>query len=203
MYLGATSTLPPEYRAIILEKYPHIVWQRNYFSASTLLVSKGKASEKPIADISKNKDLFNGYNPGKWYDDGYHFEQDEEWGPGYSKSLSELVKKPSDLVDVAVKLKLSDLKQDPLLVVNVQAADSVILYRDTRASKHVINLKDSTVTLVQSIKFIDLKYQQFDKPILNTYIWNRDKKRLKIISFRVTYRQDNPFTYGLYQPIIE
>lgn len=202
-YLAATSSLPPTYRAMILQKYPHIIWQKNYFSASTLLLSKSPASEKPIADIVKNKTLFNGYNPGKWYDGGYHFEKDEEWGPGYSKPLSELVKRPSDIVDVVVKLKLSDLKQEPLLVLNIQSVDSTIVYRDTPASRHTINLNDSTVTLVQSIKFIDLKYQKFENPILNTFIWNRDKKPLKILSFQVIYRKDNPLTYGLYEPIVE
>ncbi len=203
IYLGATSSLPSEFRAMILEKYPHIIWQRNYFSASTLLVSKGSPTEKPIADIEKTKHLFNGYNPGKWVDGGYRFEKDEEWGPGYSKQLSELVKRPSDLVDVAVKLKLSDLNQDPLLVLTIQSEDSTVRFSSSSVSRHIINPKDSTVTLVQSIKFIDLKYQKFEKPTLNTYVWNRDKKPLKIISFRVTYRKDNPLTYGLYEPIIE
>lgn len=201
-YLAATSSLPPTYRAMVLQKFPHIIWQKNYFSASTLCLSKGKTSEKPLADIHKNKNLFNGYNPGKWYDGGYHFEKDEEWGPGYSKELSKLVKRPSDLVDVVVKLKLSDLKQEPLLVLNIQSKDSVLVYRDTPASRHTVNLKDSTVTLVQSIKFIDLKYKQFENPTLNTFIWNRDKKPLKILSFQVIYRKDNPLTYALYEPII-
>lgn len=202
-YLAATSSLPPTYRAIVLQKYPHIIWQKNYFSASTLFLSKGTPSEKPIADITRNKNLFNGYNPGKWYDGGYHFEKDEEWGPGYSNELSKLVKRPSDLIDVVVKLKLSDLKQEPILVLNIQSQDSTILYRGTPASLHTINLKDSTVTLVQSIKFIDLKYQQFENPTFNTFIWNRDKKPLKILSFQVIYRKDNPLTYALYEPIIE
>jgi hypothetical protein len=200
-YLAATSSLPPTYRAIILQKYPHIIWQKNYFSASTLLLEKGKPSEKPIADIAKNKSLFNGYNPGKWINEAYHFEKDEEWGPGYSKPLDELIKRPSDLVDVVVKLKLSDLNQDPLLVLNIQSNDSIIQYCSSSVSKHTINLKDSTVTLVQSIKFIDSKYQKFEKPFLNTYVWNRDKKPLKILSFQVIYRKDNPLTYGLYEPI--
>ncbi|TSJ39790.1 glycosyltransferase family 39 protein [Fluviicola chungangensis] len=203
IYLGATSSLPPSYRTIILETYPHIIWQKNYFSASTLLVSKGKPSEKPIADITKNKNLFNGYNPGKWYDGGYHFEKDEEWGPGYSKELSKLVKRPSDLVDVVVKLKLSDPKQEPLLVLTIQSGDSTIVFQGTPASRHTINQKDSTVTLVQSIKFIDLKYQKLENPTLNTFIWNRDKNPLQILSFRVIYRKDNPLTYGLYEPIVE
>ena len=202
-YLAATSSLPPTYRAMVLQKYPHIIWQKNYFSASTLLLSKGKPTEKPLADIAKNKNLFNGYNPGKWYDGGYHFEQDEEWGPGYTKELSKLVKRPSDLVDVVVKLKLSDLKQEPLLVINVQDGDSTIRFQATPASKQLINLKDSTVTLVQSIKFIDLHYQKFENPTLNTFIWNRDKKPLKILSFQVIYRKDNPLTYALYEPIVE
>lgn len=199
--LAATATLPAEFRAMVLEKYPRIVWQRNYFSASTLLVSKGEPSEKPIADIAKNQHLFNGYNPGKWYNNSYHFVQNEEWGPGYSKLLSELVKRKSDVVDVAVKLKLSDLTQDPLLVLNVQSGDSTLLYRDTRVSKHWVNPEDSTVTLVQSIKFIDLHYRHFDRTTLNTFVWNRDKKPLKIVSFKVTYRKENPLTYGLYEPI--
>lgn len=200
-YLAATSSLPPTYRAIVLQKYPHIIWQKNYFSASTLFLSKGKTSEKPIADIVKNKHLFNGYNPGKWYDGSYHFEKDEEWGPGYAKELNKLVKRPSDLVDVVVKLKLSDLKQEPLLVLNIQSKDSVLVFRGTPASRHTINLKDSTVTLVQSIKFIDLNYKQFENPTLNTFIWNRDKKPLKVLSFQVIYRKDNPLTYSLYEPI--
>lgn len=202
-YLAATSSLPPTYRAIILQKYPHIIWQKNYFAASTLCLTKGKPSEKPIADILTNKNLFNGYNPGKWYEGAYHFEKDEEWGPGYSKPLEELVKRPSDLVDVVVTLKLSDLKQDPLLVLNVQSNDSIIQYLSSAVSQHTINLKDSTVTLVQSIKFVDLNYQKFEKPFLNTYVWNRDKKPLRIVSFQVIYRKDNPLTYGLYEPIVE
>lgn len=201
--LAATSSLPPTFRAIVLQKYPHIIWQRNYFSASTLLVGKGKASEKPIADIAKTKSLFNGYNPGKWYDGAYHFVQNEEWGPGYSAYLNELVKRPSDIVDVVVKLKLTDLSQEPLLVLNVQSNDSVIQFRASSASQHLIDLKDSTVTLVQSLKFIDLHYHRFENPFLNTYIWNRDKKPLKILSFQVIYRKDNPLTYSLYEPIIE
>lgn len=201
IYLCATSTLPAEYRAIILQKYPHIVWQRNYFSASTLLVNKLTATEKPIADIEKTKHLFNGYNPGKWVKGGYRFEKDEEWGPGYSKLLSELVKRPSDLVDVAVKLKLSDLKQDPLLVLTIQSGDSTVRFSASSVSQHLINPKDSTVTLVQSIKFIDLKYKHLESPTLNTYLWNRDKKPVTILSFKVIYRKDNPLTYGLYEPI--
>lgn len=199
--LAATCSLPPSYRAVILQKYPHIIWQRNYFSASTILASKGNPSEKPIADLVKNKNGFNGYNPGKWYDGGYHFEKDEEWGPGYSKPLAELIKRPSDLVDVVVTLKLSDLQQDPLLVLNIQSNDSIIQYCSSSVSQHVINLKDSTVTLVQSIKFIDSKHQKFEKPFLNTYVWNRDKKPVKILSFQVIYRKDNPLTYSLYEPI--
>lgn len=201
--LGATSSLPAEYQAMLLEKYPHIIWERNYFSASTLLVSNRKPTEKPIADITTTKNGFNGYNPGKWIDGGYRFEKDEEWGPGYSKPLSELVKKPSDLVDVAVKVKLTDLNQDPLLVITIQSGDSTVKFQSTAVSQHVINPKDSTVTLVHSIKFIDLKYTHFDAPAFNTYIWNRDKKPLKILSFKVIHRKGNPLTYGLYEPIME
>ena len=201
--LAATSSMPPTFRAIILQKYPHIIWQRNYFSASTLLTGKGKPSENPLADLFKNPDLFNGYNPGKRYNEAYHFEKDEEWGPGYSKPMNELVKKPSDLVDVVVKLKLSDLTQNPLLVLAVQSNDSIIHYASSSVSQHVVNLKDSTVTLVQSIKFIDSKHKKFEKPTLNTYVWNRDKKQLQILSFQVIYRKDNPLTYSWYEPIEE
>ncbi|MDF3027686.1 MAG: hypothetical protein K0S23_1993 [Fluviicola sp.] len=201
--LAATSSMPASFRAIILQKYPHIIWQRNYFSASTLLAGKGKPSEKPLADLFKNPGSFNGYNPGKRYDGAYHFEKDEEWGPGYSKPMTELVKRPSDLLDVVVKLKLSDLTQDPLLVLAVQSNDSIIHYASSSVSQHTINLKDSTVTLVQSIKFIDSKHTKFEKPTLNTYVWNRDKKPLHILSFRVIYRKDNPLTYSWYEPIVE
>jgi hypothetical protein len=200
--LAATSSMPASFRAIILQRYPHIIWQRNYFSASTLLAGKGKPSEKPLADLFKNPDSFNGYNPGKRYDGAYHFEKDEEWGPGYSKPMNELVKRPSDLLDVVVKLKLSDLTQDPLLVLTVQSNDSIIHYASSSVSQHVIDLKDSTVTLVQSIKFIDSKHTKFEKPTLNTYVWNRDKKTLHILSFQVIYRKDNPLTYSWYEPIV-
>ena len=197
VYLGSTSLMPATYRAIVLSKYPHIVWQRNYFSASTLLAAKGVPSDKTLADLSKNHDLFNGYDPNKWYDRSYHFNLDEEWGPGYSKPLSELVRKPSDLVDVIVKLKLSDLDQNPLLVLTAQAGDSVIQFKASDVKSSVLNRSDSTVTLIQSMKFIDLKYKHFDKPFLSTYIWNRDRKPLQILSFQVIYRKDNPIVYAL------
>lgn len=197
IYLGAICQIPPNFRAIILSRYPHILWQRNYFSASSLLVSQGDPSEKPIADLAKTPQAFNGYDPNKWYDQTYHFRQDEEWGPGFSKPLSELIKRPSDVVDVVVKLKLSDFEHNPLLIITAQSNDSIIQFKGTEAKFNWINRTDSTVTLVQSIRFIDLNYQHFDKPFLSTYIWNRDRKPLQVLAFQVIYRKDNPFVYAL------
>ncbi|MDR0803454.1 hypothetical protein [Fluviicola sp.] len=197
IYLGAICQIPPNFRAIILSCYSHILWQRNYFSASSLLVSKGIPSEKPIADLVKTPKLFNGYDPSKWYNQAYHFRQNEEWGPGFSKPLSELIRKPSDVIDVIVKLKLSDFEHNPLLIIAAQSNDSIIQFKGTEAKFNLLNRSDSTVTLIQSMRFIDLKYKHFDKPFLSTYIWNRDQKPLQILSFRVIYRTDNPVVYAL------
>jgi hypothetical protein len=196
---ATNSGTPPNFRAIILDKYAQIIWQRNYYGASTLLVEKGESTEKPIASLPKNADLFNGYNPKKWTKAGYQFEQNEEWGPGFSKPVSELIKNRSDIIDVVVKLKLSDLSQNPLLVLNVQAGDSIIRFSASETLQKLVNTSDSTVTLIQSIKFIDLNDQKFDHPILNTFLWNRDKKPVIIRSFKVIHRKGNPLTYALNQ----
>ncbi|MNR24851.1 hypothetical protein D3C85_1419580 [compost metagenome] len=96
-----------------------------------------------------------------------------------------------------VKLKLSDFDQNPLLIMTAQSNDSVIQFKASEVKNGVLNRADSTITLIQSMKFIDLKYKQFDKPFLSTYIWNRDRKPLQIVSFQIIYRKDNPIVYAL------
>lgn len=77
--LAATSSFPPEYRALIQKYYPEEVETRNYFSASTILYKKGDSNPQRMTQLSpKNSKYWQGIDPKKWRNNNYSFYQGEE-----------------------------------------------------------------------------------------------------------------------------
>lgn len=201
--LAATSAFPPQYQALIQQYYPHLVQAHHYFSASTILFSKTPDASDLLTSFQKPaaKFLPSGGDPAKWQGKHYLFREGDEWGPGFQTDLASIVRNPNDFIDVYATLKMDTLGSDPILVVNCQSEDSVFTFLGANAKSFHWNPKDSTVTLVQSIKLIDNPYRRFTAPKLNTYIWNNTRKPIEIANFQVFYRKGNPYTYALYEPI--
>src|SRR5690606_14067562 len=108
-----------------------LIWQKNYCGASSILLRKGKPTEQPLVSLVKNQSEFNGFNPSKWSNKGYAIDEGVEWTAGYGNFLHQFTTHESDIIDVVVKIKLSDLSQKPLLVLSCQAHDSTYRYQNS------------------------------------------------------------------------
>lgn len=202
--LSTTSGLPPTYRALIQLYYPQLAWNHNYFSASTSVFSKKQKEAKTIGFLElKPEGNWSGIDPAKFGDNPhtYSYNENDEWGPGFNFKLKTDWVKKYDYIDVYCKIKMDSAGSNPLLVINCQDKDSVFHFSANEAKVFHWNPADSTVTLVNAIKLIDLQYANFNEPILHAFLWNITKKALRIERFEVIYRKGNPLLYGLYDPI--
>lgn len=200
VYYGGTLGANPICRSFLLSHFPQLIWQKNYCGASSILLRKGKPTEQPLVSLVKNQSEFNGFNPSKWSNKGYAIDEGVEWTAGYGNFLHQFTTHESDIIDVVVKIKLSDLSQKPLLVLSCQAHDSTYRYQNSAVEDFTINYLDSTVTLYQSLNLIDFEFTKDPQQFFNTFIWNTDKKALKILGFEVFVRKGNPIVYALYKP---
>lgn len=200
--LAATSSFPPHYRALIQSYYPVEVKTHNYFSASTVLFAKGTKEKNTLTSFSlKSIKAWQGVDPLKWKNNAYQFNEGDEWGPSFGREIPLFLRSEYDVFDVEATIKLSDPNQEILLVINGQEQDSTFLFRASSTKDFIWNKNDSTITLVQSVKFIDTPFQRFKQPKINTFLWNRDKKAFRLLRFEVFYRDGNPLTYALYNKV--
>lgn len=202
--LCGTSAMPVTFQALVQERYPHVVWQRDYFSAGSVLLARSRKYRKPTYDLfvpGKNS-FFSGIVPEKLTATGYNFLQGDEWGPGIEIPLDKrFVQSPNDVIDVMVKVKVPGPDQDFSLVLLTQDKDSVFHYSEKQASEYVFNPTDSTYLIVQSLRLSDNKFAHFAQPVLKSFIWNKRKSPLLVKHFNVYYRRGNHYLYSLYEPI--
>lgn len=198
-----TSALPPTFQALVMTRYPKIIRKNLYFSASSVVLGKQQKERKPDYDLFSSgiNNVWNGIVPEKKSETGYRFLLNDEWGPGIDIPLDTRIESPNNLVDVMVKIKVSSPDQLISLVLLTQDADSVFYYSEKSTPEFVFDPNDSTFTLVNSLRLSDNAYQQFGKPVLKSFLWNKSKLPFLLLQFRVYHRKGNRYIYSLYEPI--
>jgi hypothetical protein len=186
-----------------MTRYPKIIRENFYFSGSSVVLGKQQKERKPDYDLFSSgfNKVWSGIVPEKKSEAGYHFLLNDEWGPGIDLPLDQRIKSPNDLVDVMVKIKVSSPDQLISLVLLTQNADSVFHYSEKSTTEFVFDPHDSTFTLVNSLRLSDNAYQQFEKPVLKSFLWNKSKLPFLLTQFRVYHRKGNRYIYSLYEPI--
>lgn len=199
-YFGGTSYVDPTFIALIQTKFPHIVWQHNYFTGTTYLFSKKKKS---------NNDFIVNYSEGNWSDgksklpqtkEGYYILDSLEFGPVFNRKLRDLIQSPNDNIDIKVRLQQLDFNSDLKIVALLELSDTIIQYGASSSNEQEIN--SSCHQLVHTFHLNNVKdFENFNDADVKIYLWNSEKKRIEFNEIEITHREGNPIIYGLFEPI--
>ena len=213
LYFGALSSNKPNTIPLILEYFPNILDQKNYFMGSTWLFAK-EGRQKPhnitLLDFSspapegwrsiKNENIgeYNG-NPEQHY---YLMDSLTEWSPTFSAPLNPLITHHNNFIDLAVDVHSKTGISEILLIATLESKGEVVHFSGADFSTFIDpNTSDADwYSVHHSLKLADFKLHQKDL-VLNVYVWNKGRHTFLIDNFRINAREGNPIIYSLYEKI--
>jgi hypothetical protein len=210
LYFGCLSGSNPLIIPIIMDFYPNIEWQKNYFGGTSYLFSKSKnRSEKLIEnlDLDKVSHFWSNVDQSKIItidsmhkDKAYLIDSLSEWSPTFTKSLDEIMVNENNFIDVSVRACKPDSLCGAVLSTSISKGEKVV-YWDGHGFDTFICFgqeKRGWITIHHCVKLsdIDLNYNNLE---LKVYIWNKGKENLIIDDFKIELRDGNPMIYGLFE----
>jgi hypothetical protein len=187
------GNLSLEYFNIIKESYPYLITKDEGFTTSIYCYSK----RKPLAELhesivySKEIDL-NSF--------GNKMDSTREYGNSFTEKVSAITNSLYDIITVSAKLSVPDSTSNPTLVMDIIEDGKSVLWNGA-AYQRFNNSSKSSATLYITRRLFDLNLRKHPNAELKVYIWNRDKKLLKIEKFKIEVTKGNPYIYGLYEPL--
>lgn len=213
LYLGAISSVPPNFFPIIQNYYPAIEEQHYYFSGETCFFSKKKNNyehSKTIADFHSSK------FPENWqqidikqltYNDSLgkfpiiHIPKEKDWNCKYTFQLGDIEYHHNDFIDIEIIFSSEDRMQNIEVVSTLYNGKNQIYWSSTNLM-NFISEPHKWQRAIHSIKLADIhkknKHTQID-----IFLWNKEKKQILIQNIRISLRKGNPYLYGIYEKIEE
>lgn len=206
LYFGCVSFNNPLTVAIIQDYFPNMVWQKNYFGGTTYLFNKqGEILSDVIANLDFESEIDTAWTSIKMENISisttssdrisYRLDSTMEYGPTYSKKLSEIISNENNFIDVSLNvygLQLPDL----VLVASLESGGENIHWSGSNFNQFLSS--DSTMEwrrFHHSIKLSDVD-QDYDDILLKVFIWNKGKANLEIDDFKILKREGNPIIYS-------
>jgi hypothetical protein len=213
LYFGCLSYNNPLSVPVILDFYPTLEKQNNYYGGTTYFFSKAETKETNIIEYQdfelKKKKFWTSLNDGKYVDSlgysgksSYLIDDKTEWSPAYSRSLDEIIFGKNDFIDFSVKVFLLDQDCKASLVSSLDSKGKNIHWAATAFDKFFTDqVPDGKwITIHHSLKLSDINTDNRDIQ-LKVYIWNKGKNNFLIDDFKVKLRSGNPVVYGLFEKI--
>lgn len=214
LFLGTLTRSEPLLIPIILDYYPKVVEQRNYFGGTTMVFDKkeGKDPSKYSSALSiGNK---NELNQESWssvdanlieYDDSlglaFYSFKGQEWGPAYQSNVG-AISSTNDLIDIKIAARSSEPLSQALIVSEIQKGGENIHWSATPFSSFY--MPESFAGEIQffhhTLKLADIP-RDHDDLTIKTFIWNKGKESFEMLQFEVRVLEGNPVIYGLYEDI--
>jgi hypothetical protein len=230
LYLGSLYDLHPTAIPIILEFYPYIEIENNYFGGATYLFSKQKSIENSTTSSQNNKQIslitdlnFEESNLSKPVASGWNFnpesitdsiafsgahsylmDKNQEWGPLFEMPLDEITKNKTDFIDFSVRAKPINSFNGATLVVSLEVDGESIYWIGTTLEELEISdsLNPEWCSFYASLKLPDI-YLNYNAIQVKTLIWNKGKSEFLIDDFKVELRVGNGVVYGVYNDLVD
>ena len=212
LYLGSLHSINPVVIPIIMEFYPTMEIENNYFGGATYLFSKkGSQSNSKIVSIahldfeSEPKAFWN-------YDieyltkessfsgqQSYFMDSLNEWGPSYDIELNQIMNNKSNFIDFSVQAKSLKGFNGALLLVALEADGESIYW--TGIPLDELKVKDGLdsdwLKAHVSLKLSDI-YINYNNIKLKALVWNKGKGEFLLDDFKVELREGNKKVYGFF-----
>jgi hypothetical protein len=210
LYFGCLSGSNPLIIPIIMDFYPNIEWQKNYFGGTSYLFSKSKnRSEKLIEnlDLDTVSHYWSNVDQLKIIaidtiqkNKAYLIDSLCEWSPTFTKSLDEIMVNENNFIDVSVRVYNPDNLCSSVLATSISKGEKVVYWDGHGFDTFIYSGQEKSgwITIHHCVKLsdIDLNYSNL---VLKVYIWNKEKANLIIDDFKIELRNGNPVIYGLFE----
>jgi hypothetical protein len=205
-----TSEFDANYLSSIVAKYPVLRWQKNYSNFTSFIFSrKGKTiTSKSVLNVTFDKKkkfpyTTNNFDYSSMVNGKYQILQDQEWCPSFEIPLRKYLKTGliavtgKEFLHISIDIKTSDSLSNPLLVGNLLVGDSSYHWS---ANDFKYGNYDKTGVFKTIHLFIKLQNTILDKNlVLETSVWNRDKRPITLDNLKVEVWKGNPIVYGWIQ----
>jgi hypothetical protein len=188
-YYSAVFDADPNLIPLILDYYPEIIFQKNYYSGTNYLFKKSNIKPNNSSYYEKFKHSINNIS----------FSIDAEYSKNYVIKLSEIIPQPTNFIDIS--LEINELYSgNPSLVSVIQDGDSTIDWRGMNFNSQNNNLQNHKIKIHLPIKMSDIPSNKKNL-MFNTYVWKKKGEKLNILNYNIQIRKGNPLIYGLFYPI--
>jgi hypothetical protein len=214
LYFGCLSWSNPLIIPIIMDYFPKITWQRNYFAGTSYVFTKGENSAEIVSILdfeSKNTENWSSIISENISDtletqNNKVYFINSEWSPTYMDKLSNVIDHNSNnFVDISVSIFPITITDKIQLVSSIERSDGEVLdWRSTSFNTFIDTNenRERWFNIHHSIKMSDLFIQNNnDEVFLKVYIWNQGESLFFIDDFAIKHRHGNPLIYGRYNKI--
>ncbi len=188
LYYSAVFDADPTLIPLILDYYPEIIFQKNYYSGTNYLFKK--SSEKPTN--SRYYDTFN------YTLKNFNFPINAEYSRNYTNNLKSIVSRPTNFIDISLTID-EKYTGNPTLVSILQEGDSTIDWRGMNFNLQNNNLHNHQLKIHLPIKLSDISIHN-KQLIFNTYLWKKKGENFNVLDYSLRIRKGNPIIYGLFYP---
>ena len=212
LYYACASSSESDVIPIIMNVYPNIIEQNDYFTGNTYLFSKIKSDKTHLlknissVDFENNITKWTSINMGNIVDSvsysqnhSYIMKNDVEWGPTFELDLESIIENRNNFIDFSCKIKLIDSLYNIEMITSLIVSDTNVYWRSNHFNNYITSSnKSGWINLSSSIKMSDIHLQDKDAK-LKVYIWNKGKSNFYIDDLSIKLRKGNPIVYGLYE----
>jgi len=215
LYFGSYSSSDPRLVPIILEYFPKIKHQKNYFLGSSYVFSK--KITRGLGIQSTITQHFEGKSAKKWNvlpssriidtasfsgKKSFSFDTEIEYGLVFTANLVDLAPNPNNYIDISIQAKSKKELEDILIVAQINNKDGEQIHWSGADFNNFHSTKGQWNTFYHSIKFSDVYLSSpREDCTLKILIWNKGKKEFLVDDFTISVRYGNPILYGLYKKV--
>ncbi len=216
LYLGVCSGNKPNTVSIVLNYFPTIRWQKNYFNGTAYLFTKSKIDNNSLDFLYYSSTLDFKKKQHNWTipttikviqpissgdECSYSMDSSDEYGPLFTLDLNTLLINKHDYIDITVELLTSRNSEGPIIVTAIEEKGKNICWHGESCKNFYNARKERWVKTFFSTRISDCTNYKIKNSTVKILIWNKNKETFLIKNFNVRFRKGNSILYGLYENI--
>lgn len=194
------GNLPLEYLQIVKEIFPYKIYKEEGFTLNLYCFSKQKTVNEcddgqlflSENTFSSKVDLWNNESV-QLTNEGFKMDSITEYSPNFSAKLKDITKGRHNIINASAEICCTDSLAEPVLVMDIHSTSGLKIWRGGERSTSKAEQK---IYISQLLSEIDL--EKYPDAELKLYIWNRNKKKVRIKNIKVEIIESNPYIYGLF-----
>ncbi len=211
---GCLASTPQESYPMILERFPYLVRHTTYHGGEFYLFSRVAGDrtlteyfDTAVQTFEKPQEHWSWIDTGRCIDSlaiegkrSWLAAPGDEFSPTYTRSLRDMFRNRSDIIDVSADLRLPAVFPGAWLVVTVTSDGRPVKWLSSPVSRFMQPGGTGRVYLSMRISDVELRHHRLK---YMAYLWNPGHAPYLLDRFTVRVRSGNPVIYGLLRKVPE